>query len=132
MKSSKGSHVEFQSIINKNKQVFIIKIIGCFKHSDNGETDPIFCFNKHIDLLNKQFNDLPVKKIRATKKRIMVIDFKKCNYINSNGLACLVSAFNLLSKHQVKLQLINVIDPIMSLFEQTKITEEIDCYPADQ
>ena len=131
MKSSKGSHVEFQSIVNKNKEVFIIKIIGCFKHSDNGETDPIICFNKQIHLLNNQFNDLSVKKSQPTK-RIMVIDFKKCNYINSNGLTCLVSAFNLLSKHQVKLQLINVIDPIMSLFEQTKITEEIDCYPADK
>lgn len=119
--------LEFKSLIKKNEKILKIKIFGDFKHIEKNNCvnhhDPIILFNHEIDSL---IDGSKLNKVEQPKL-IVIVDMKKCHYISSSGLACLVSTYKSILDHCGQFRIINIVDPIMSLFEETKITEVIGC-----
>ncbi len=116
--------LEFKSLIKKNEEILKIKIFGDFKHIEQNN-----CVNHHdpINLFNHEIDVLIERSKNEHSKLIVIVDMKKCHYISSSGLASLVSTYKSISHHCGQFRIINIIDPIMSLFEETKIAEVIDC-----
>jgi anti-anti-sigma factor len=116
--------LEFKQKVNNNLETLTIKINGDFKHvrEDNcvNHHDPIILFNHEVELLvERSKNEHP--------ELLVIVDMKNCHYISSSGLANLSNAYSLILKNKGSFKIINIIDKLMSLFEETKIAEVIDC-----
>lgn len=76
--------------------------------------------------------DLKNKLVPLTKEKgkIVSVDLTDVNYMDSTGIGVFISALKSTKEHESDLQLVNLQDRILRLFEITGLTEIMDIQPA--
>ena len=84
-----------------------------------------------IDLYNApEIKDIIQKLIEAQKYNV-IINLEKVSYIDSSGIAALISSLSNLKKYQGGLKIINVYASVKKVFELTKLTSFFEIYESE-
>jgi len=71
-----------------------------------------------------------IKRLIENGKRRFVIDFSKCDFIDSTGLGVLLSSYKRLNEVNGELKICSITNPnVLKVFSLTRLDRVFDIYP---